>query len=186
MTKVGIAGILAGVLLCPTLALADVSNCACDVSNPQTLSARDCGLCREAETQPPEPAIFFLKDINPRKPNRWLALTRFHLKGGHSLTEMTAAQRTLFWSGAIEKGKALFGDQWGLAYNGDLARTQCHAHIHIGKLLAGVETDHFVVVNGPAQIPVPKDGSGLWVHSIEGGKLHVHLGEQITETVLLR
>jgi hypothetical protein len=41
------------------------------------------------------------------------------------------------------------------------------------------------VVSGPAQIPLPKDDSGLWVHPV-GGKLHVHMGEQITETVLFR
>jgi hypothetical protein len=33
---------------------------------------------------------------------------------------------------------------------------------------------------------VPKDGTGLWVHPVQGGKLHVHLNEQICETVLLR
>jgi hypothetical protein len=40
-------------------------------------------------------------------------------------------------------------------------------------------------VSGPAEIPVPEDGGGIWVHP-DAGKLHVHLGEQITETVLLR
>ena len=98
---------------------------------------------------------------------------------------MSADQRTQFWTAAIGKARELWGDNWGLAYNGDQARTQCHAHIHIGKLLQGIETDNFVVVAGPAQIPVPKEGTGLWVHP-EGAKLHVHLGEQICETVLLR
>ena len=41
------------------------------------------------------------------------------------------------------------------------------------------------MVDGPAAIPVPRDGSGLWIHP-QNGKLHVHLGEEITETVLLR
>ena len=98
---------------------------------------------------------------------------------------MTPTQRTELWSAAIEKAKSLWGDSWGLAVNGDESRTQCHAHIHIGKLLDGVETGRFVVANGPAEIPVPDEGGGLWVHP-DGGKLHVHLGEQITETVLLR
>jgi len=168
------------------LAVADTSHCACDLANPETMAARECGLCKEAEKQRADQPVFFLKDSNPRKPNRWLVLPRFHGKGGDSFAAMTPAQRTILWSAAIAKAKELWGDQWGLAYNGDLARTQCHAHIHIGKLLQGIETDKFVVVAGPAQIPVPKDGTGVWVHPIEGGKLHVHLDEQICETVLLR
>jgi len=168
-----------------SFAFADVRTCACDVANAESMSARACGLCKEAESQPAEPPVFFLKDINPRKPNRWLALPKWHNKGGHSQAEMTPAQRTELWSAAIEKAKSLWGDSWGLAVNGDESRTQCHAHIHIGKLLDGVETGRFVVANGPAEIPVPDDGGGLWVHP-DGGKLHVHVGEQITETVLLR
>jgi hypothetical protein len=165
--------------------LADVSGCACDIARPETLDARSCSLCLEAEKQPAGTTIFFLKDVNPRKPNRLLALPRQHGKAQHSLAEMTPEQRLLLWSAAIEKAKSLWGGEWGLAVNGDLARTQCHAHIHIGKLLQGIEAGHFVVVDGPAQIPVPTDGTGLWVHP-EGAKLHVHLTEQITETVLLR
>jgi diadenosine tetraphosphate (Ap4A) HIT family hydrolase len=164
---------------------ADVTGCACDVAKPETLEARECALCREAERQPAEPLIFFLKDTNPRKPNRLLVLPRFHGKGQDALADMTPQQRLLLWSAAIEKAKSLWGDEWGLAVNGETARTQCHAHIHIGKLMEGIETARFVVVDGPAQIPVPEGGTGLWVHP-EGSRLHVHLGEQITETVLLR
>ena len=105
---------------------------------------------------------------------------------GSRLDTMSEADRTALWTAAIAKAKEMWGDKWGLAYNGNASRTQCHAHIHIGKLLDGIETDNFVVVAGPAQIPVPRDGMGLWVHPVEGGKLHVHLGEQICETVLLR
>jgi len=164
---------------------ADVRGCACDIDKPETMEARECALCREAETQPAEPPVFFLKDNNPRKPNRTLVLPRAHLKGPNSLADMTPQQRQLLWSAAIGKAREIWGDEWGLAVNGETARTQCHAHIHIGKLLAGIETSRFVVVNGPAQIPVPTDGSGLWVHPA-GSKLHVHQNEQITETVLLR
>ena len=99
--------------------------------------------------------------------------------------DMTPAQRISLWTAAIEKARSLWGDEWGLAMNGEQNRTQCHAHIHIGKLLQGIETSNFIVVKGPAEIPDLKDGSGLWVHPA-GSKLHVHLGEQITETVLLR
>ncbi|MCC6856965.1 MAG: hypothetical protein IT158_00315 [Bryobacterales bacterium] len=176
---------LACLFLLTSAAFADVADCACDVTRPETLERRECGLCREAEKQPPTLAVFFLKDINPRKPNRWLALPRAHGKGGHLLADMTPAERTGLWTAAIEKARSMWGGQWGLAVNGDYSRTQCHAHIHIGKLLEGLETETFVVVNGPAEIPVPKDGDGLWVHPA-GDKLHVHYDEQITETVLLR
>ncbi len=64
-------------------------------------------------------------------------------------------------------------------------RTQGQPHVHIGKFLTAAETTNFVVVDGPAQIPVPKDGGGLWIHP-QGDKLHVHVGEELTETVLLR
>jgi diadenosine tetraphosphate (Ap4A) HIT family hydrolase len=165
---------------------AEPSRCLCDPARPETLEARECGLCREAERQPAEVEIFFLKDTSPRKPNRWLVLPRAHGKGLDSLADMTLRQRTRLWAAAIKKAKELWGDQWGLAYNGDKVRTQCHMHIHIGKLLRGIETRRkLVVVNGPTQIPKPKDGEGIWVHP-QGRKLHVHLGEQTCETVLLR
>jgi hypothetical protein len=173
---------LAALLLFSALSLADVRNCVCDLSSAESMAKRECGLCREAEKQPPDPPVFFLKDINPRKPNRWLALPRAHV---HLFTEMSPAQRLVFWTAVIQKARELFGDKWGLAYNGDVSRTQCHAHVHIGRLLDEVETRNFVVVDGPADIPIPRDGSGFWIHP-EGNKLHVHLGEEITETVLLR
>ncbi|HZT33103.1 MAG TPA: hypothetical protein VFA33_24665 [Bryobacteraceae bacterium] len=181
--KLGMAA--GGALLLAGLAAPDVRQCDCDLSRPETMAARECALCREAEKQPPGPPVFFLKDINPRKPNRMLALPRNHTKGPHALAEMTPAERLEFWTAAIDKARSLWGDQWGLALNGDASRTQCHMHVHIGRLLDGVETPNFVVVDGPAQIPLPQDGNGLWIHP-QGGKLHVHLGEIITETVLLR
>jgi hypothetical protein len=170
------------VFLLADLLLADVTACACDPAFPETLQARECSLCQEAEkaTEP----IFFLKDINPRKPNRWLVLPKAHWAVGHPLDEMPHAERTRLWEAAIEKAKSLWGDEWGLAYNSEQVRTQCHAHIHIGKLLKGVESGKFVVVRSPSQIPVPK-GKAIWVHP-HGNKLHVHVEDNITETVLLR
>lgn len=172
-------------LLLGSSAFGDVTQCACNLASPESMSSKECSLCREAESHPTETAIFFLKDINPRKPNRWLALPRSHGKAQHALAEMPRAERVALWTAAIEKAKLLWGNEWGLAINGDQSRTQCHAHIHIGKLLEGTETGQFVVVKGPAEIPAPPDGGGLWVHP-DGDKLHVHLGEQITEFVLLR
>jgi hypothetical protein len=159
--------------------------CECVITDAVKMAERECGLCREAEKQDSSAPVFFLKDINPRKPNRWLALPRRHGPGIHSIAEMAPAERTALWTAAISKARELWGEQWGLAVNGDRSRTQCHAHIHIGKFLEGAETQEFIVVAGPAEIPTPKDGSGLWVHPA-GGKLHVHVNEQITETVLLR
>ncbi len=162
-----------------------VRNCGCDPARAETLAARDCGLCREAEKQTPDIEVFFLKDINPRKPNRLLALPRTHVPGTHALSGMTPEERTRLWTAAIEKAKSLWGNQWALAVNGDDVRTQCHAHIHIGKLIDGLETAAMVEVRSASEIPVPEAGGGLWVHP-EGERLHVHLREQLTETVLLR
>lgn len=172
-------------LIAVTAAWADVRACACDISKPETLEARECSLCTVAEQQPAEPPYFFLKDINPRKANRWLALPRAHYKGGHPLAEMSAAEREAYWTAAMGKAKELFGDSWGLAVNGEESRTQCHGHIHIGKLLEDVETVNVVVVDGATGIPLPEGGTGLWVHPVDG-KLHVHTGEQINEFVLQR
>src|SRR5689334_1574653 len=180
MTLVRLLPVLA---LCAAVSPADVHGCACDASDAEKLAARECGLCREAEKQPPGTAVFFLKDINPRKPTRWLALPKAHVEGTQSLLGLTPEQRTEFWTASIAKARELFGDQWGIAMNGDDVRTQCHSHVHIGKLLEGVEVpEGLVVVNGPADIPVPTDGTGMWIHP-EGNKLHVHTGEQITEKV---
>ncbi len=173
-------------LLFPQVIRIHDAGCSCDPAKPEMMEIRQCSLCREAEKQPPDAPIFFLKDANPRKPNRWLCLPRAHYDGKGALQRMTPTERTRLWKAAIEKARSVWDDEWGLAYNGDRVRTQCHAHVHIGRLLKGVETDrHVVVVDGPAQIPLPKGDSGLWIHP-HGKKLHVHLGEQICETVLFR
>ncbi len=158
--------------------------CDCDPGKPETMAPRQCGLCREAEKHPAG-EIFFLKDINPRKPNRMLALPKMHGAAHHAFPGLPSDVRTRLWTAALEKARSLWGDQWALAMNGDEVRTQCHTHLHIGKFIEGVETENFIVVDGPEQIPAPTDGTGLWVHPVNG-KLHVHLDEQITETVLMR
>ena len=58
------------------LSRADVRNCLCDVAVPETLVARECSLCVEAEKHPADIEYFFLRDANPTKPHRWLALPR--------------------------------------------------------------------------------------------------------------
>jgi diadenosine tetraphosphate (Ap4A) HIT family hydrolase len=174
--------LLPALLLLSALALGDVRNCTCDIASAESMAQRECGLCREAEKQPPDAPVFFLKDINPNKPHRWLALPRVHV---HRLGDLTAAQRFALWTGAIAKAHELWGDQWGLAFNADVRRSQCHVHVHIGKLMDDVETKDFVLVDGPANIPVPQAGGGIWIHPV-GGKLHAHLGEEAPETLLVR
>ena len=174
--------------LCTALGLADVRGCVCDLTNAESMQARQCGLCRLAEEQTNDAPFFFAKDINPTKPNRLLILPRKHYPGPHSLSEMPPDERTAFWTAAIVKGKELWGDGWGIAMNADASRTQCHTHFHIGKLLPDVEPSvegvTVVVVDGPADIPVPPDGGGLWIHPVNG-KLHVHFAN-IAEPVLMR
>jgi hypothetical protein len=168
-----------------TLVLADVRACACDPAIPTTLEVRECSLCKEAEKQSAESPVFFVKDVNPTKPNRVLALPRKHYPGSGSLEDMPSADRTALWIAAIAKAKSTWGESWGVAYNGAERRTQCHTHIHIGKLLADAENNEFTVVDGPAEIPAPVAGTGMWIHPVNG-KLHVHAGEQLNETVLVR
>jgi diadenosine tetraphosphate (Ap4A) HIT family hydrolase len=173
---------LPALVLFSALALGDVRNCTCDLASAESMAKRECGLCREAEKQPPDAPVFFLQDINPNKPHRWLALPRVHV---HELSDLTPAQRLALWTAAIAKARELWGDQWGLAANADIRRSQCHVHVHIGKLFGGVENADFVLVENPADIPVPPDGGGIWVHPV-GGKLHVHLGKDDPETLLMR
>ena len=163
----------------------DTSGCACDPSKPDSMETRECSLCAEAEKQPADAPYFFLKDSAPHKPNRWLILPRAHVDGSVPLSRMTPAARTALWQAAIDKGRSLWGAQWGLAINSDDVRSQCHPHIHIGKLLEDVETGQFLAVDGAAAIPAPADGAGMWVHQAGKG-LHVHIGDERSEFVLMR
>jgi diadenosine tetraphosphate (Ap4A) HIT family hydrolase len=161
-----------------------IPSCNCDGAKPETLTQRFCSLSNEAERQPGAPDHFFLKDINPRKPNRTLALPRRHGLGRYRLDDLTAAERTALWTAAIGKARELWGDDFAVAYNGDKVRTQCHIHIHIGKLNTAARLENYIEVRTPAEIPAP-NGSGIWIYSVNG-KLRVHTGEQITETALIR
>ena len=182
MTRIALIAALGARLL-----VADVRQCACDPARPETMKGRECSLCIEADKHPGTGDVLFLKDINPRKPNRWLALPRMHGAGGHPLNALPPAMQAKLWTASIAKAKELWGpDDWGIAYNSELNRTQCHGHVHIGKLLKGLAPGKYVDVATPAAIRIPGDGSGLWIHPVAGGKLRVHFGEGITETVLLR
>jgi diadenosine tetraphosphate (Ap4A) HIT family hydrolase len=179
----------------------DDSFCPCDPARPETMELRQCSLCGEAEKQPPDALLFFLKDINPRKPNRWLALPRAHAPGIHHVSHLTPAAQRAFWKAAIERARSMWGEEWGLAVNGDKVRTQCHAHVHIGRLLEGVEDPAYLLDRGfasnrgqpvlvvatPEDIPAPRDGEAFWIHPA-GKELHVHIEHRTTasEFVLMR
>ena len=167
-------------------ASAAVDRCGCDPAQPETFKERACSLTNEAGKQPESMEVFFLKDANPRKANRTLVLPRRVIAGEmHELRHLSAAERNKLWREAIGKAKELWGEDWGVAYNGIKVRTQCHLHLHVGKLLKGVDSGEAIYVRRLEDIPVPQDGTGLWIHPA-GTRLKVHLNEQICETVLLR
>ncbi len=85
----------------------------------------------------------------------------------------------------MDKGKELFGNDWGIAYNAPEVQTQCHVHLHIGKWMPAVENTQFITVQHIEDVPVPPKGEGFWIHPV-GKVFHVHTGEMITETVLER
>jgi diadenosine tetraphosphate (Ap4A) HIT family hydrolase len=174
-----------GILLLAPLGEADVRQCVCDAARPETMESRECALCRVADAQPPGAAFFAIRDASPSKPNRWLELPRFHGRNPQDLAGMTAAERAAYWTAAIAKARELWGDGWGLAVNSLERRTQCHMHIHIGKLAVGVEDSRFVEVAAPADIPLPRAEDGILVHSA-AGRLHVHYGDDSPELLLER
>ena len=176
---------LAALLLLIPAGQADVRRCLCDPARPETMELRECSLCRAAEAERSGSDYFVVQDVSPNKPHRWLALPRYHVRNPEDLSEMTRQQRTAYWTFTIAKAHELWGDDWGLAINSLERRTQCHMHIHIGKLREAVEDDRFAVVDGPAAIPLPREGDGLWVHPA-AGKLHAHFGNDAPELLLER
>ncbi len=163
---------------------ADVTGCHCDTGNAAEMSQRACSLCAVADREPTYLTVFFQKDANPTKPNRILALPRVHGPGEHLLSSLDPETRRELWSAAIARAQEIWGTKWGIAVNGVKNRTQCHTHLHIGKLLGVQEEANFTVVNGPNDLPVPPDGGGLLVYPA-GSKLHVHF-EDAPELHLMR
>ena len=164
-------------------------DCLCDHAAPATLAARECSLCQEAEKQPRDGSaaypIVFLKDASPRKPNRTLALPMKHGRGSQDLATLSAGERAVLWRAAIAKAQELWPGAWGLAVNAPAVRTQCHMHIHIGKLTEGVDDSSGWPVARPEDFPVPDRGCGLWLHPAPGG-FHVHTDRDIAEPMLMR
>ena len=86
---------------------------------------------------------------------------------------------------AIAEAKKHFDDdEWGVAYNGDKVRTQCHLHLHVGRFIPAAESSKFKLVRRIEDIPVPAEG-GVLIHPVKGG-YHVLTGEEIMETALVR
>ncbi len=163
---------------------ADVTGCHCDIGNKQEMAQRVCGLCAVAEQKPSYLTVFFLKDSDPSKPDRILALPRTHGSGAHLLSSLSADTRLALWSAAIARAQETWGDNWGIAVNSVKDRTECHTHLHIGKLLTDQDEANVTIVSGPADIPVPPGEDGILVHP-QAGKLHVHF-EDAPELRLMR
>jgi hypothetical protein len=170
---------------------ADVKGCRCQTLSASEIAAtKECSLCVEADAQPTYLDVFVIPDEDTTKPHMFLALPRAHNFGlgadhpTHPMSDLSNTVRAELWAVAIAKAQPLWPNQWGLAYNGEETRQQCHLHIHIGKLQAGKtgpdEPTPFTIVDSPAESPVPQNDTGLWVSPVSG-KLHVHLGETFAE-----
>ncbi len=171
--------------MAPPRAAGDVRGCECNLSDPESMKKRECSLCREAELQPAGVEFFVLRDANPRKPNRWLVMPKAHSPGPHPLHMLSRSGRTRLWTYAIAEAKKRFGnEEWGVAYNGDKVRTQCHLHVHIGRFIAAAENSKFKLVRRIEDFPTPAEG-GVLIHPVRGG-YHVLTGEDIMETALVR
>jgi diadenosine tetraphosphate (Ap4A) HIT family hydrolase len=168
----------------PRLA-ADARACDCKLNDPESMKQRQCSLCREAENQPAGVEFFVIRDSNPHKPNRWLILPRAHMPGSHPLHRMPTKERDRLWNFAIAEAKRQFPDGgWGIAYNGDKVRTQCHLHLHIGKFIPAAENSKFKLIRRVAQIPAPSTG-GVLIYPVKNG-FRVLTGEEAMETALVR
>lgn len=160
-----------------------VVDCPCDHERPASISGRVCSLCDTAESA--EEEIYFLKDINPHKPNRYLALPKRHGHGLQSTFDLSDAFRADLWQAAAERAEELYPGRWGLAQNSHYFRTQCHAHIHIGPLSPEVEDSGGTLYTSFAEVPNVGPEQGIWLHPKDGG-LCVHLDRDLAEIVLLR
>ena len=160
-----------------------IVDCPCDHSAPESLSSRVCSLCGTAEKQSAE--VYFLKDINPHKPNRYLALPRAHDRGYQSTADLSESLRAELWRAAAGRAEELYPGRWGLAQNSHYFRTQCHAHIHIGPLSPEVDDTGGKVVASAGQIPDVGADQGIWIHPKDGGYC-VHLDRDLAEIVLVR
>lgn len=143
---------------------------------------RECALTLITLQSGLESPVFFIRDSNPSKPNRWLAIPH-SLR--HTINDMSAGERNAFWTAAIAKASELWGNDWAIAVNSLDRRSQCELHAHIGKLLDTADRSGGVLVKGPADIPLPEDGAGIWFHP-QASQLCVHLNAPAGELNLMR
>lgn len=179
--RAGICCLAVGALL--PLAPMPIVSCPCDHAEPKTLADRVCSLCGTAEQQQAE--IYFLKDINPHKPNRYLALPKAHGAGYQSTSDLPEDLRAKLWRGAARRGEELFGARWGVAQNSHYFRTQCHAHLHIGPLSPEVEDTGGELFATVEEFPNHGPEQGVWVHPREG-QYCLHTDRDLAEIVLVR
>ena len=160
-----------------------VVSCPCDHAYPDTMAGRVCSLCGTAERETEK--VYFLKDINPRKPNRYLALPKAHDSGFQSTADLSQALRSRLWLEAAKRAEELYPGRWGLAQNSHFFRTQCHAHIHIGPLSPEVDDTHGTLHDSVEEFPNVGPEQGMWIHPKDGG-FCVHLDRDLAEIVLVR
>ncbi len=160
-----------------------IVDCPCDHAELSSLSSQVCSLCETAEKRTSD--VYFLKDINPHKPNRYLALPRAHDKGFQSSADLSEPLHARLWTRAAERAQELYPDRWGLAQNGHYFRTQCHAHIHIGPLRPEIDDKGGEVVGRAEGIPNVGPEQGIWIHPKDSGYC-VHLDRDLAEIVLVR
>lgn len=168
--------------LAPTVPM-PVVNCPCDHAHLASMKSRVCSLCRTAEDATEE--IYFLKDINPRKPSRYLALPKAHDHGFQSTIHLARNLRSKLWTRAIQRAEELYPGRWGLAQNSHFFRTQCHAHIHIGPLSPEVVDEGGRLYATVDDMPEVGPAQGIWLHPKEG-QYCVHLDRDLAEIVLVK
>jgi CDP-diacylglycerol pyrophosphatase len=183
MIRLSAVCLLALVWIVPRAIAPPVTSCSCDHKQPESLRQRVCSLCGTAEKQTGE--VYFLKDINHNKPNRYLALPKWHEGGLQSAGTLPEPLRTELWREAIAKAKDLFGERWGIAHNSHWFRTQCHAHLHLGPMSPEVEEANGTLYADPKDFPATPGEQGMWVHARDG-QYCVHLDRDLTEIVLIR
>jgi hypothetical protein len=162
---------------------ADVRECACDLTRPETASSEMCRLNVAADKRPRYELVFAMQD--PLRATQWLAVPRGKYDGANPLLKMTETERIAMWSLAVQKASEVFGTSWAIAMNGAMTETQCRASVHIGRFLADRENDRGAYIEGIEDLPVNFDARGLWFHPV-GGRLHVHTGEEDADRVLAK
>ena len=165
------------------LAPMPVVECPCDHAEAGSMQSRVCSLCGTAERATDE--VYFLKDINPHKPNRYLALPKAHRAGYQSTADLSPRLRAELWRKAAVRGEELYPGRWGLAQNSHFFRTQCHAHLHIGPLSPEVQDTDGTLYSSVEEIPDVGPEQGIWLHPKQNG-FCVHLDRDLAEIVLVR